>query len=66
MIKSEILRWAGQVARIDESKSDFKISQENLQEDLGVNWRLLLEFITIHSCGHYITLNTETGSTRVL
>ena len=50
MIKSRRLRWAGQVVRMEGGKSIFKILTDRpvvkrLLESLGINGRLLLEWI---------------------
>ena len=48
MIKSGRLRWAGHVARMEEGRSAFKIlscnlQERDLQEDLGIDGRIILE-----------------------
>ena len=49
MIKSRGLRWAGQVARIEEGRSAFKmlmnLQERDLQEGLGGDEQAILEWI---------------------
>jgi hypothetical protein len=67
--KSKRMRWTGQVARMVEVKKHTKFCPENMKgkdhsEDLGVDWKIILEWILEKQGGNLWTgsiwLGTET------